>query len=293
MMASEQLKLFAECLYDPQDVVEVRMLRIEPRDAISRWTKAYDLSKWAKTSMNQSYDIYCGANPRIKTGGTFNKDVAIARCVWVDWDNTSLVEAASRTDNAQLPVPTCVIWSGGGVHAYWRLSQRMEDMLLWRKLQKQMILLLGSDKSIHDPARIMRMPGFFNHKPGRTESRLIHANPKHRVRAADLAERCPKIEEPVTDYQSHYQMPTERMFLIKRAAAYLQRIPAAIAGNHGHNATFRAAAILCRFGLSEDEAMPILFDYNQRCDPPWSEKDLVRKYREARKQAHLTRSPRI
>ena len=62
-----------------------------------------------------------------------------------------------------------------------------------------------------------------------------------------------------------------------RAAAYIAKMPAAIAGQGGHNATFAAAATLVRFGLSQSEAWTLLLDFNRRCLPPWSESELRHK----------------
>lgn len=65
----------------------------------------------------------------------------------------------------------------------------------------------------------------------------------------------------------------------QRAAAYLSRIPGAVSGAGGHTATFNAVAhVMFGFDLSADDTRAlILSDYNQRCDPPWSEKEIEHK----------------
>jgi len=289
MNSLDQVRLFAKCLFEPKDIVEIRCLRGK---AQSLFEKAHSLAHPRLNRLNARHDMYVGANPRKDYGARSNDGVEMARCLFVDWDNTSLLVAARVTDEAELPLPTCVIWTGGGVHCYWRLQHPLYDMDLWRQLQRQLIHSLGTDRCIHDPSRVMRLPGFFNHKPGRTPSRIVYANPDWKVDINEIVAVLPKIE-PAQAVNPNYLPPTDRSFLQRRAAAYLRRVPAAVSGQHGHNATFRAAAILCRFGLSEEEAMPILNEYNERCIPPWEEKDLRRKYREASKHAHLTRSPAI
>jgi len=69
----------------------------------------------------------------------------------------------------------------------------------------------------------------------------------------------------------------------ERAAAYLERMPPAIAGSGGHSATFNAAAALVRgFALPEHDAWPILLAWNQtHCQPPWTEGELRHKLRDA------------
>ena len=69
----------------------------------------------------------------------------------------------------------------------------------------------------------------------------------------------------------------------KRAKAYLAEIPGAVSGEGGHNLTYKAARTLCcGFGLEERVALDLLLtEYNPRCKPPWSEKDLQHKVHDA------------
>lgn len=73
--------------------------------------------------------------------------------------------------------------------------------------------------------------------------------------------------------------------LLTRARAYLAAMPHAISGSGGHAATFRAAlAMVHGFGLSLDDALLLLIeDYNPRCLPPWTEKELRHKIASAAK----------
>lgn len=72
---------------------------------------------------------------------------------------------------------------------------------------------------------------------------------------------------------------------IERATKYLERVDPAISGQRGHDVTFRAAcALVLGFALSIDEAMPLLAAWNERCLPPWSEKELQHKLDQANKQ---------
>ena len=67
------------------------------------------------------------------------------------------------------------------------------------------------------------------------------------------------------------------------ARDYLAKLPAAVSGAGGHNATFTAACWCVRFGLSDSDALSLLAEYNYRCRPPWEATALARKLREARK----------
>ncbi len=66
--------------------------------------------------------------------------------------------------------------------------------------------------------------------------------------------------------------------LTERARRYIAKMPAAIAGQHGHDQTFAAACALVQgFGLSRSDAEPLLREYSARCEPPWSDRELAHK----------------
>jgi KaiC/GvpD/RAD55 family RecA-like ATPase len=73
-------------------------------------------------------------------------------------------DALSRVKAAGYPMPTAILESGGGVHCWWRLEQPVDDAELWHLRMKAMAAALGSDQSICDWPRIMRLPGFVNWK---------------------------------------------------------------------------------------------------------------------------------
>ncbi len=70
---------------------------------------------------------------------------------------------------------------------------------------------------------------------------------------------------------------------IDRARAYLQACPYAVSGAGGGTVTFVIAQKLVRgFCLTVDEAFALLAnDWNPRCSPPWSDRELRRKVEQA------------
>ena len=75
---------------------------------------------------------------------------------------------------------------------------------------------------------------------------------------------------------------------IDRAKLYLEKIPGAVSGQGGHPQTFAAACALVHgFTLSEAAALDLLLrDYNPRCVPPWSERELIHKVTSATTAQH-------
>jgi hypothetical protein len=72
------------------------------------------------------------------------------------------------------------------------------------------------------------------------------------------------------------------MSLDTRIRAYIARMPGAISGSGGHVATLKVAnTLVLGFGLSIDDAWPYFSEYSQRCEPPWSTRELDHKLAEA------------
>lgn len=74
---------------------------------------------------------------------------------------------------------------------------------------------------------------------------------------------------------------------LERARLYLAKCDPAISGSGGSNHTFTVAAkIVHGFDLTEDETLMLMrADYNPRCQPPWNDRDLVRKVRAASRKS--------
>ena len=74
--------------------------------------------------------------------------------------------------------------------------------------------------------------------------------------------------------------------VVHRAALYVERMPAAIQGQHGSNATMAVAtAIVIDFGLNYEGGFAILEGYNTRCRPAWSRGELLKKFDDAVKKS--------
>jgi len=168
---SHPAAVFVGALFEPNDWLELRLILRRGAPGIQHWIKAADIEAWIDelTRRNeQGYNCYFGANPRTDTGGGADEDVALARCLFVDFDDgCSPALAGQKIREAELPDPSILVHSGGGAHAYWLLEEPVTDMAQWTAAQRGLIATLGSDPVIHNPSRVMRLPGFANRKPGR------------------------------------------------------------------------------------------------------------------------------
>ena len=168
MDALSQCIDFLGAIFEPEDIIEFRPL---PPAAGRRWAplpEIPDIVEWLERinkDENQRVHAYFGANPRRAIGASQAEGVALARCLFADFDGGVVVEdALSRVKAAGYPMPTAILESGGGVHCWWRLEEPVDDAELWHLRMKAMSAALGSDQSICDWPRIMRLPGFINWK---------------------------------------------------------------------------------------------------------------------------------
>lgn len=72
---------------------------------------------------------------------------------------------------------------------------------------------------------------------------------------------------------------------VERARKYLSKVPPAVSGQSGHDQTFIAACrLILGFGLSEQVTLQLLGEWNQTCQPMWSDRELLHKVQDAQKQ---------
>ncbi len=100
----------------------------------------------------------------------------------------------------------------------------------------------------------------------------------------DVCKRL-NISRPPVPGRPTTSCPTAPSRVVERARCYLAKLPPAISGQGGHDATFHAACCLVLgFGLEREQALALLTDWNHSCQPPWSDRELEHKVDDALKQ---------
>lgn len=75
---------------------------------------------------------------------------------------------------------------------------------------------------------------------------------------------------------------------LERARVHMATLAPAVSCQSGHTDTFKAALDIVRgYNLSEEEAYPLMAEWNERCEPPWSEADLRYKISEAANKSNI------
>jgi P4 family phage/plasmid primase-like protien len=238
MDAIQQCQQFLSAIFMPEDTIEFRPV---PK---KRWGTLADLPEivpWLHELNNTEHHAYFGANPRKATGASDASGVLLSRCLFADHDNgVTWEEALERIKAAGLPWPTAVVHSGNGVHPWWRLDEPITDAAEWTRRQKQIANAIGSDVVVSDWPRIMRLPGFVNHKyPHKPVAELIDCDPS---RVYTVAQLTPK--------------PHERRRMGNIARDFIEHGTTLPAGRH--HTMFHAACDLARNGWSKSETINTL-----------------------------------
>jgi len=276
MTQLEQARDWFRFLFVAGDNVEVRCIQQETKKVESLHFKIETLGdqwKQIKKLNQEGYNIYAGINPRKSLGGTTNDDAASVGVIVVDVENIVLETILERISGTDLLDPHMVLTSGHGCHCYWRLKERLTDFEKWGKLQDRLAVILGGDRKIKDAARIMRVPGFTNHKPPKAEAVLHHI-----CDGAFELEHLEKVLAPPKPLVKLVQPMPVAKSAVDRGRNYLSKIPGAIEGQGGDAQTYNAAIKLVHvLKLEEQDAWALMNEYNLRCEPPWTEKELRHK----------------
>ncbi|MGL4943691.1 MAG: bifunctional DNA primase/polymerase [Thermoguttaceae bacterium] len=102
--------------------------------------------------------------------------------------------------------------------------------------------------------------------------------------------RAAAASAPKTPVCVPRRSPMQRLDDIDRCLLYVNKMDAAVSGSGGHAATYRVACtIFWDFALSESQGWNILWQYNARCQPPWTEAELQHKMESALDPSNKTK----
>lgn len=221
--------------------------------------------------------------------GRKKANIRQVRAWWADLDEKSAtLQRVAGPERYPLP-PTMVVRSGHGTHLYWvppslfactgndaTLSRHEQDLRNIATALKP----YGADSAVCDGSRVMRLPGFYNRKREPHGLVTLQWAAGKTCERAEVVKAFPSVDQTEPRTKISAPSPTKAA---GRAAAYLRKCPPGIEGQNGSSTTLRAAILVGPgFDLSEEASVSLLMEeFNPRCVPPWSEKELRRKVQEA------------
>jgi hypothetical protein len=201
--------------------------------------------------------------------------------------------------------------SGNGFHLLYRIDLPTEDGGLVRRLlhaisRSSDTEAVQIDRKVHDPIRICKLPGTIAAKGENTPKRphrlaCVVQMPAELVPVTREQLEAVAGPEKTTSHQPGKRSdrrPVVPPQYVERVAGwargYLRKRRPAIEGQGGDHDTFTVICILENdFALPFEAAWPILLEWNARCDPPWDEDELVRKWEYAVRTSKGPRGAKI
>jgi hypothetical protein len=241
---------------------------------------------WLRFKNARRFSVFVGVNPITPGRRTRTREsLGAVRHVFLDADQDAARVPDVIAARPDLPPPSYVVRSSKGrAHVLWRVEgfaiQRAE------LLQKHLARELGADMAATSAAQLTRLPGFVNHKYHPPQ--LVGVDYGD-IQSAYAAQHFPEAQSPAAPPASVASEPIRRrrgsMPTLERARRYLAATPPAVQGQRGDERTFRVCCRLVgRFGLTDDEALRLLTEWNERCRPQWTERDLRSKLGSAERQ---------
>ena len=277
---------FLETAFEADDWVAI-FLKSHDRSSVAQrvgsasWVQSERFQRWLRAMNSRKYSVFVSVNAITAGRRSRTRDaIGAVRHVFLDADDDGPAVLSGVEARRDLPPPSYVLHtSPNHVHLFWRVTGFDRDLV--ERLQKQLARELGTDPAATPVTQNTRLPGFFSHK--RAEPYLVtveYRNVDVRYRPEDF----PPVNEAATQPRRvERREPREfDLSIIERARRYLASVPPAISGQHGDVHTFRACCRLTRgFALDDEQALRVLGEWNARCQPPWSEAELLDKLHRA------------
>lgn len=215
-------------------------------------------------------------------------DLAECRALWadIDCDKDKIDRDDALRAIRSLPhPPSIIIDSGGGLHLYWMLREAIDVRAGEDEAEEAVVSALrqiagvvGGDPAVCELARVMRVPGTLNGKPGVVAARgepatvaVIDAEWQRQHDFDELVEwldwQRPVIEKPAAAGAPREGNPflaaSERLG-IKPPLDVAQALEAMAYGGHGdtsiHQTQLRVSASMAHAGHGEDEIVATLLE---------------------------------
>jgi hypothetical protein len=153
-----------ELMKGTNDYIEIR--EIDPEgNTKQHFIKPEDLKDY-RPPMNKN--IYFGVYSRNRKDGKA-QSCNTTKALWVDYDagmeGLTVYERVKKVQDeikaTGLPEPSIIVSSGNGIHTYWILKERQQEV---QEILKAIALATNGDIRATDKARIMRLPNTLNVK---------------------------------------------------------------------------------------------------------------------------------
>ena len=235
------------------------------------------IHRWLRAMNARGYNVYVTVNALAPSARNRTKSsVAYIRHVFLEADGNGAAILAAIAAADDLPSPSYVLTSSPDhVHVFWRATGH--EIGAVERLQKHLATRLGTDIAATACSQTTRLPGYRNRKY--EPAPLVTVQYPNAVSQFG-PEAFPPLPPVVEPERTDASRPERRGNLgsVERARRYLAHVEPAISGAHGDVHTFRVCCRIVRgFDLTEAQALDVLGEWNGRCRPPWTDRELQTK----------------
>lgn len=254
--------------------IEIRAFRPERQTQIAKFLPEDipDAVDFAANMNGMGYNVYAVRNPiryDIGGGSASDADIVAAFFLWADCDDPASAGNVYRFDG---PKWSAAVTTGRTpsirVHTYWQLQEPCTDMQAWRAMQSAIAAHFGSDKSVINPSRIMRIGGTVAYPDTKKRSRgyvdeltaikTVYEDARPLVTMEQMGRIFRAVPEQLPLSQRAAAAPNGTSFQID-ASGYApsldreQMAIQALSGVEWHNAVIRLVGSYVARGLSDSE----------------------------------------
>ena len=126
-----------------------------------------EFQAWLRHANASRFEVYVGMNAlKPEAHSRTKEDVAAIRHIYLDFDHNGTVAVQSMTKRDDLPEPNYLVNSSPGKwQVVWKVEGFQQDEA--ERLMRYLVRELGADPAATDSSRVLRLPGYMNHKYGK------------------------------------------------------------------------------------------------------------------------------
>jgi RepB DNA-primase from phage plasmid len=160
---------YVQKLFRPEDNAAILVRNRSTGHTVQTIAKAEaiaspDFQSWLMGQSASGYDVFIGMNP-IKDGAfrRTKRDIKDIRHVYLDLDRQGDQALEAIRNSSEVPPPNLVLSTSPGKHqVVWKVSGFSQDEA--ESLLHHLANQFGGDLAATDSTRVLRLPGFANHK---------------------------------------------------------------------------------------------------------------------------------
>ena len=218
-------------LFEPADNAAILVRNRSTGHTVQTISKAETIASprfqsWLVGKSASGYDVYMGMNP-IKDGAYTRTKQAIKdiRHIYLDLDRKGDEALEAIRDSTEVPAPNFVLDTSPGKHqVVWKVSGLSQDEA--ESLLHNLASKFGGDLAATDSTRMLRLPGFANHKLA--EEFIVQARQEndavYTLRDFTIDEDSPETPRHFGDYrQRERKLPSDHKSQSEHDWAYAKR----------------------------------------------------------------------